>query len=46
LTTNDIGLNITPQIPIDTLGTLDAIKAAGPDELNNRILEEARFHLG
>jgi hypothetical protein len=41
LTTNDIGLKITPQITIDTLGALDATKAAGPDEL-----KEARFHLG
>ncbi len=46
LTTNDIGLNITPQITIDTLGTLDASKAAGSDELNNRVLKEARFHFG
>ncbi len=38
LTTNDIGLNITSQITIDTLETLDATKAAGPDELNNRVL--------
>jgi hypothetical protein len=46
LTTNDIGLNITHQLVIDTLATLDATKAAGPDELNNRVLKEARFHLG
>ncbi len=38
--------NITPQMTIETLGTLDATKAAGPDELNNRVLKEARFHLG
>jgi hypothetical protein len=44
--TNDISFNITPQITIDTLGTSDATKAAGPDELNNRVLKEARFHLG
>jgi hypothetical protein len=42
LTTN----NITPQMTIETLGTLDATKKAGPDELNNRVLKEARFHLG
>ncbi len=46
LTTNYIGLNITLQITINTLGTLDATKAVGPDELNNRVLKEARFHLG
>ncbi len=43
LTTHNIGLNITPQMTIETLGTLDATKAAGPDELNNRVLKEARL---
>jgi hypothetical protein len=46
LTTHDVGLNITPQMTIESLGTLDATKAAGPDEMNNRVLKEARFHLG
>jgi hypothetical protein len=43
LTTNDIGLNITPQITIDTLGTSDATKSVGPDELNNRVLKKPDF---
>jgi hypothetical protein len=45
LTKHDISLNVTTQIAIETLGTLNATKAAGPDELNNRVLKEARFHL-
>ena len=46
MTTHDVGLNITPKMTIETLGTLDATKAAGPDEINNRVLKEARFLLG
>jgi hypothetical protein len=37
---------MTHQLVIDTLATLNATKAVGPDELNNKILKEARFHLG
>jgi hypothetical protein len=40
LTTLDVSLNITPQMTIETLGTLDATKAAGSDESNNRVLKE------